>query len=287
MHNNIIAIGNFDGVHQGHQSLLALAGQLGSLTVLTFAPHPRQFFNPTAEAFLLTSLNQRVALLKKHGAARVVVQNFDAAFANLTPQQFIDQILHAQLNAHTIVVGPNFKFGAKRAVDINMLKAAGLVVVTPALLGSEAHVISSTIIREALVQGNIAQANQLLGRPWVVQGTVVHGQQRGRTIGFPTANIIWPTDIILPKLGVYAGIVTLPNGQQHKAIANIGTRPTVSGGHDVRLEVHIFNFNADIYNSNISFELHHFIRAEQRFAGLDALQAQIKHDVVSALNVLK
>lgn len=287
MNNNIIAIGNFDGVHKGHQALLAQAANLGPLTVLTFAPHPRQFFNPTLPAFLLSTLAQRVALLKTSGAQQVVVNNFDVAFANLTPQQFIDQILHNQLKAHSVVVGPNFRFGARRAGDINLLKSAGLNVITPTLQADSLGVVSSTRIREALQQGDIAQANQLLGRPWVVQGVVVQGQQRGRTIGFPTANITWPAEVILPKLGVYAGFVTLPNGQKHKAVANIGTRPTVNGGADVRLEVYLLNFSGDLYNLDITFEICHFIRAEMRFADLEELQAQIKNDVAFALNVLE
>ena len=285
----VLAIGNFDGVHKGHQALLHQAKNFATasqapLWVLTFDPHPRQFFVPTAPPFLLTTLAQRLALLAECGVDNVLVENFDTAFSRLTAQKFIDAVLIKKINAQSIFVGADFKFGSQRTGNVALLQQLGLVVPPIKLEQDVAGTISATRIRQLLQQGQVAQANTLLGRPWQVQGVVQQGAQRGRTLGFPTANIAWPQNLLVPSLGVYAGVAVLPHGQKYKAVANTGTRPTVNQGFDVRLEVHLLNYTGDLYGAELVFEVQHFIRPEQKFDSLDALKAQIQHDVREVLS---
>jgi riboflavin kinase/FMN adenylyltransferase len=285
----VVAIGNFDGVHKGHQALLAQARAIATqksspCIALTFNPHPRRFFQPHAPAFMLCAQTERDHLLHHHGADDVVTLDFDKALSHLTAEDFIQNILHDWLQAQHIVVGQNFVFGRGRQGHVETLMAHGFdVTALTQVTDITGLIYSSTAIRQALTIHDFAQAEALLGRPWSLSGRVVTGAQRGRTIGFPTANIMWPEDIMELAYGVYAVTVQCENGTQHAGIANFGIRPTV-GHSDEKpvLEVHLFDFSADLYGQTIKITPRHFIRAEQTFLDLAALKAQIIKDVQQA-----
>jgi riboflavin kinase/FMN adenylyltransferase len=287
-----VVIGNFDGVHRGHQALLHEAArrsrEQGLLpVVLTFAPHPAAALGRAAPP-LLTALARKVELMHDHAPdVRVVVQPFDAAFSARTPEQFA-AFLVDQLGARGVVVGRNFRFGRGRSGDFSTLddlgKQLGFWVEAIALSGDEEGPWSSTRVRGALAAGNLTDANRLLGRPHELEGTVIPGQQRARHLGFPTANL---GDIpqAPPAHGVYAvqalqitdAGVLRPLGD---GVANIGLRPTVAAGFAV--EAHLFDFSGDLYGARLRLRLIARLREERAFAGLEELKAQIARDAEAA-----
>lgn len=290
----VVAIGNFDGVHKGHQQVVAetvrIAENMNAHPVaLTFEPHPRRFFMPSLPPLRLTTPQQKVSLLKHYGCHDVLVLPFDDGLAQKTATQFVDDLLLGTLNVRHVVTGADFRFGKARSGDTallsSLLKAKG-VQATVVMPQNDAHGVryAATHIRQLLQQGHIDAANAALGHPFTIRGLVQHGDARGRTLGFPTANVPLD-DYVRPMLGVYAVQVHVPSGQTFKGVANVGRRPTV-GGEDVRLEAHLFNFNQNIYGQLVDVELHHFIRPEMTFASLDALTAQIEKDVAAAQQAL-
>jgi riboflavin kinase / FMN adenylyltransferase len=288
-----VALGNFDGVHRGHQALLGQAAEhataLGApLVVLTFEPHPRRFFVPDTGPFRLTLLPAKVRLLAQHGVQAVLAQRFDAPFAALSADAFIDDVLLKGLGARHVVCGYDFTFGARRSGNVEQLreqgrlKGFGVTVLDPVM--REGEIYSSTSIREALRAGWASEAAELLGHPWEIEGAVELGDQRGRTIGFPTANVALG-EHLRPRFGVYA-VRVLVDGQWRDAVANLGRRPTF-GKLQENFEVHLFDFSGDLYGKTLRVALVDFIRPETKFAGLDQLKAQIAADGRAARAILK
>ena len=280
-----VAIGNFDGVHRGHQALIARAKSLGGpLGVLIFEPHPQEFFRPDAPRFRLTPFRAKARLLEKSGVDLLFALHFDAAFAALSADAFVETVLVQGLGVSRVIVGADFQFGRGRTGNVDMLRqrgrACGFDVVTFDLVGEGADAkISSTRIREALRAGQPDVAATMLGHPWTVEGRVERGDQRGRTIGFPTANVSLE-GYLEPALGVYAVRVEL-GGRQYDGVANFGRRPTFDK-KDVLLEVHVFDFSGDLYGQPIVVAFTHFLRPEMKFPGLEALKAQIARDCQAA-----
>jgi riboflavin kinase/FMN adenylyltransferase len=287
----VVAIGNFDGVHRGHQALLAQARAIADqqnipCIALTFSPHPRRFFQPHAPAFMLCAQAERDDLLRQAGADHVAILPFNTQLSQMSAEEFIQHILRDWLQARHIVVGQNFVFGRGRQGHVDTLMAHGFDVTGLAQV-TDAHdtIYSSTAIRQAIMAHDFTQAESLLGRTWAITGNVIAGAQRGRTIGFPTANLLWPHDLLQPPFGVYAVTVQCADGTNHSAIANFGVRPTIhQDDTDAQplLEVHLFDFSGDLYGQAIRITPHHFIRPEQSFPDLAALQAQITQDVQQA-----
>ena len=287
-----VVLGNFDGVHRGHAYLLA-AGHAARpdlpLATLTFEPHPRELFRPDDPPFHLTLPATRTRLLGQHGVSLVYQLPFDAAFSAMTGLAFIDAVLSAGLGARHVVCGPDFAFGYRRGGTIALLASRaealgiGLTVVPP--LVDAAGPLSSSRIRRALQDGYPERAAEMLGRPWDIVGAVAHGDARGRTIGFPTANIALGRHLE-PSRGVYAVTVTLPDGRRVPGAANIGRRPTVNAGTESRLEVNLFDFDGDLYGAELRVGLHAYLRGERKFAGLDELRRQIAADCAEARRLL-
>jgi riboflavin kinase/FMN adenylyltransferase len=287
-----IAMGNFDGVHLGHAQVVRAAHAArpdAPLAVLTFEPHPRELFRPDDPPFRLTLSAERADALAKLGVATIYELPFDHDFSMMTAEHFIADVLYNGFGAAHLACGPDFAFGHRRGGDVALLAdrvetlGIGLSIVPP--LADEAGPLSSTRIRRALQDGYPDRANAALGRAWAIRGTVAHGDKRGRTIGFPTANIALGRHLE-PARGVYAVTTTLPDGRTVKGVANIGRRPTVNEGPESRLEVNLFDFAEDLYGQELSVALHSFLRGERRFAGLEELKAQIAADAGEARKLL-
>lgn len=288
----VYAMGNFDGLHKGHQFILSTAQEharkLGtSAGLLTFTPHPRAFFQPDAPPFLIYTPDVRDAVLAGLGIDVVHNIPFTRTLADMTPDEFVNEVLAQQATPQTIMVGQDFCFGKDRAGDAQDLKRLcklhNIDVIIIECIGNQTEKWSSSQIRNTIRTGDMKTANQILTRPWTVSGTVIKGDQRGREIGFPTANIDLGS-IIRPANGVYA-VTAHVNNSTHHAIANFGTRPTVDGVNE-KLEVHIFDFESDIYGKNIHIEFHEKIRDEQKFPSLNALKNQIQIDCKIARKTL-
>jgi riboflavin kinase/FMN adenylyltransferase len=288
-----VALGNFDGVHHGHQALLATAkehaGKLGApVLALTFEPHPRGFFVPDTGPFRLTLPPAKTRLLAAHGVQAVLAQRFDAAFAALPADAFVADVLLNGLGTRHVVCGYDFTFGTRRSGNVEMLRAEGkargfgVTVLDPVM--REGEIYSSTRIREALRAGWITEAAELLGHSWEIEGTVELGDQRGRTIGFPTANVDLG-EHLRPRFGVYA-VRALVEGSWRDGVANLGKRPTF-GKLKENFEVHLLDFAGDLYGKVLRVAMVDFIRPEMKFAGLDQLKAQIAADGEAARKVLK
>lgn len=333
-----VALGNFDGVHRGHQQVIApvltrqeargdrvevkslnrlvtYASEHTYATVVTFNPHPQEFFTGKRRT-LLTPLNEKVQQLENLGVEQLVLLPFDRELAALSPQEFVEKILVQQLHVQQISVGEDFCFGRQRsgtASDLKVIAATFDIPVTIIPLHYFASVrISSSCIRQALEQGDLPHAQTLLGRPYALTGCVVKGQQLGRTIGFPTANIQLPPEKFLPRQGVYAVRVLIEDesgigageaagekGKEvislslasarlpctYKGVINIGCRPTVNGTQP-SVEVHLLDWSGDLYGQTLTVQLEKFLRPEQKFASLEALKAQIQADCDLAQSVL-
>ena len=289
----VATIGNFDGVHLGHQAVLKQtcdkAREMGlPATVITFEPQPQEFFRPEQAPPRLTRLREKLLALKPHAIDRMLCLSFNPSLANLSADQFIQKILIDGLGVRYLVVGDDFRFGKGRQGDFAMLIKAGQqhgfeVANTHSFTLSDERV-SSTLIREALAQGDLIRVEQLLGRPYSMCGRVAHGDKRGRTIGFPTANIYLHRKNT-PILGVYAVKMNDMEDYPVNGVANIGTRPTVCGTRTL-LEVHLFDFNKDIYGAHIEVVFVEKIRDEKRFESFDALKQQIHVDAERARVIL-
>lgn len=283
-----VALGNFDGVHLGHAAVLRAAHAARPdlpLAALTFEPHPREHFRPEDPPFRLTLLPAKAAALRALGVRHVHALPFDAVLAAMDAEEFVEQVLHRGLGARHLACGADFAFGHRRGGDVAFLRGAaeargiGLSVV-PHLDDAEGP-ISSTRIRRLLQDGYPERAAALLGRPFAITGVVSHGDKRGRTIGFPTANIPLGRHLEAAR-GVYAVRATLADGRALPGVANLGRRPTAGGDPVSRLEAHLFDFAGDLYGQEASVALERFIREERRFADFDALKAQIALDAAAA-----
>ena len=283
--NSVVAIGNFDGIHLGHQKVLKQARQKAKINrlpfgVITFEPMPAMFFNKKIKNHRINSLLQKKTQLKKLKLDFLIIINFNKKFSKLSAEQFIKRIIFKKVKCKFLYVSNNFKFGFKRKGNIQTLRKYSnsynykTMITHP--LTKAARVISSTIIRKKISQGKIYEVNKLLNRNWCIQGKVIKGHRRGRTIGFPTCNINI-SDYAMPKLGVYG--VKVNNAKfQRKGIANIGYRPTFNG-QNLLLEVNIFGINKNLYNKVINVSFIKFIRSEKKFKDLEQLKKQIKVDI--------
>ncbi|MBK5910611.1 riboflavin biosynthesis protein RibF [Rhodothalassium salexigens] len=292
----VAALGNFDGLHRGHQAVLGQAAAEARrrgrpFAVITFEPHPRRFFKPDTPPFRLTPRAERRSLLSAMGVDLLIEMPFDAALAATSADAFIERYLHEAFGLSQVVVGYDYHFGHKRAGNADLLRRRGgelgfdLAVVDAFCLGDcEPEPVSSTQIRQALCAGEARRAADLLGHWWGITGTVVGGDQRGRTIGFPTANIQLG-ETLEPAFGVYAARTILPDGRVVDSVTNLGRRPTFEG-QAVLLETYLFDFDGDLYGQSLRVELVERLRGERKFDGLDALKAQIAADCDTARALL-
>jgi len=293
MRGAIIALGNFDGFHLGHQAVVGEAVRWAReegrpALVATFDPHPRRYFVPDAPWFRLTTLDQREELFAAAGAQGMMVIHFDAEMAAMTGPEWIETALHRQFGAAGVVTGADFTFGKGRGTAAADLPALGepwgiRARTTPAVLDA-GEPVSSSRIRTALQAGDCESATRLLSRPFTIRGTVQHGDKLGRTIGFPTANL--PLDHYLrPRYGIYAVKGRLPDGKLYPGAANLGVRPSFDPPKEL-LEPYFFGWSGDLYGAEIEVELHHFLRPEAKYEGLEALTAAIAADCERAKELL-
>ena len=288
-HGCVATIGNFDGVHLGHQAVLGQlaekADQLGlPLTVVTFEPQPQEVFRPEQAPPRLTRFREKVQVLRRYAVDRVLVLRFNQSFSQQSPDAFIQHLLVNGLGVKYLVIGDDFRFGKDRAGDFEMLKAAGrqhdFEVVNMHTFVLDDERVSSTRVRSALAEGDLNEAEKLLGRTYRMSGRVAHGDKKGRTIGFPTANIHLHR-INTPLRGVFAVELFGLEGEPLPGVANLGTRPTV-GGMRTLLEIHLFDFQGDIYGRHVHVDFLHKLRDERRFDSFDELKAQIQRDAQQA-----
>ena len=282
----VVAVGNFDGVHSGHRAVIGEAGKIAKAAglkwgVLTFEPHPRNVFQPDIPPFRITPFADKARLIRQLGVDFMVAQQFDMTFSQQSAATFVEKSLVHAMGVRHLVAGYDFKFGHKRQGSCETLLAMGNehgfdFTVVSAASDDGGGLYSSSRVRELLTQGDVRAVQEVLGRPFEINGVVNHGDARGRTIGFPTANIAL-RGYIRPAFGVYAVKVVLPDGALISGVANLGLRPTVAG-QVPRLEVHLFDFDNDIYGQKVSVQLIEMLRAEKKFDGLDALKAQIARD---------
>ncbi len=288
----VIALGNFDGIHRGHQAVINVAKDEAlksgkALGLAMFNPHPTRYFKPDLPPFLLMNRKVRAEVLAGMGVDYCYEIPFDDALRNMDDVEFVELVLHQGLGISHVVVGDDFGYGKKRCGDIETLKThcaargIGVTPVKPVGLHKLYGKYGSTEIRDALKNGNVFHAAHMLSRPWQVSGIVDKGAQRGRTIGFPTANVAFG-EFIRPKHGVYCVEVRLEGESDWlPAVANTGTRPTV-GGEEARIEAHIFDFDRDIYGQSVDVRFRSFIREEMKFDSFDMLKAQIAKDADGA-----
>jgi riboflavin kinase/FMN adenylyltransferase len=285
----VLAIGNFDGVHLGHAALVKRLAHIAEQCelapmVLTFEPHPREFFAPDSAPARLTTLREKLELLGECGARQVMISPFNAAFAALSADEFIEQVLVRGCQVRHLIIGDDFRFGCGRAGDFTLLQDAGrrygFAVEAMGSVLVDGERVSSSAVRRALGAGDMEYAARLLGRPYIIDGQVAHGQKLGRQIGFATANLRIKHNP-LPMSGVFAVEVSGLGDKPLPGVANLGIRPTVGGTRPL-LEVHLFDFDRDIYGAHISVRFVHKLRDEQRFPNIDALKAQIAADAAAA-----
>jgi riboflavin kinase/FMN adenylyltransferase len=293
----VVAIGNFDGVHRGHRALIAEAkvqaeARRSPLTVLSFEPHPQEYFKPSPESFRLTPLRAKARLLSDLGVDALFALPFDGEMARRTPQDFVLNVLVNGLGISGVVVGHDFEFGQRRAGNLAALSYMGemegfsVTAFDTVTVGDEK--ISSTLIRQLLKQAKPEDAARLLGHPWAVEARVEHGDARGRTMGFPTANMHLG-HCLAPAFGVYAVRVNILEGDRavarHDGVANFGIRPMYQVNVPL-METHLFDFDGDLYGKYLSVELIAYIRPEAKFPDLGALIAQIRADAAKAREIL-
>lgn len=286
-----VAIGNFDGVHKGHTAVIQAAAAAArtrgvGLGVLTFEPHPRSVLGAADKPFRLSDWRGKARGLEALGVDFMAISEFSKDFAAQSADDFVQMALVDALGVAHVAVGEDFRFGKGRQGDTPFLVEAGAaigfgVTSVPAMAGPDGAVFSSSMIRKALAAGEVDRAAELLGRPWEIEGLVTHGDKRGRTIGFPTLNI-YLGDLVRPALGVYTTESQVDGDAAWvPGVANLGRRPTV-GGEDERLEVHLFDFDGDVYDKRVRTRLLRFIRPEKKFESFDALKAQIAADAQTA-----
>ena len=293
LRGSIVALGNFDGFHLGHQAVVGRAIQRRfherrPVIVATFDPHPVKYFKPDVPPFRLTTLDQRQELFAHAGADAMLVFHFDAEMAATSSTDFISEILAKQIGAAGVVTGDDFTYGKGRTGSVEELRQVGAQhgiiaeAVAPVLIDGER--VSSGRIREALAAGDIGHATHLLTRDFAIEGVVQRGDARGRELGYPTANLELG-DYQRPRYGIYAVRVTLNDGTEHPGVASFGVRPTFQPPQEL-LEAHLFDVDADLYGQNIEVALHAFIREELKFDSLDALISEMKRDEAEARRLL-
>jgi riboflavin kinase / FMN adenylyltransferase len=289
----IVALGNFDGFHLGHQTVVGRAVVRGSdegrpVIVATFDPHPVRYFKPDAAPFRLTTLDQRQRLFREAGADAMLVCKFGETLARTSAEDFVAELLAQRIGASGVVTGEDFTFGARRGGNAEVLRALGVKhgiaaeTVEPVMLDGQA--VSSSRIREALKAGDPNTATLLLTRPFAIAGTVIHGDKRGRELGWPTANVELGS-YQRPAYGIYAVRVRLDDGSEHDGVANLGVRPMFDPPKEL-LETVLFDWSGDLYGRTIEVALNHFIRPEMTFDGVDALKAQMDADAAEARRLL-
>jgi riboflavin kinase / FMN adenylyltransferase len=292
----VAALGNFDGFHGGHQAVVGAAARLAAahslpLAALTFDPHPAMLFKPAAPPFAIATLEQKLEHLREFGVDLAIVLPFTPALAAISAKDFVKNILVNEFGLKGVTSGYDFTFGHNRAGTVETLRTLGATqamaveIVQPVMAAGASLATSSSLIRKKLHAGSPRDAARLMGRWWRIQGVVAHGEKRGRTIGFPTANIELGA-YVRPQFGVYAVRVLGAADRIYEGVANIGVRPTMHGSIE-RLEVHVHDFEGDLYGKTLDIEIVEFIRAEQRFSGLDALKAQIAVDCATAQKILR
>ncbi len=293
LQGSIVALGNFDGFHLGHQAVVGRAVSRGfherrPVLVATFEPHPVSFFKPDAPPFRLTTLDQREQLFAHAGADAMLVFEFNEKLRETSAEEFVSWLLAGKIGAAGVVTGDDFSFGKGRTGNVGTLKTLGAhsgitaEAVAPVLVDGER--VSSGRIREALVAGEIGRAMHLLTRDFAIEGVVQKGDQRGRELGYPTANLMLG-DYQRPKYGIYAVRVTLEDGSEHPGVASLGVRPTFEPAKEL-LEAHLFDFDGDLYGRKIEVALHAYIREEKRFDGIEPLIAHMKDDEAQARHLL-
>ncbi|HKP34373.1 MAG TPA: bifunctional riboflavin kinase/FAD synthetase [Sphingomicrobium sp.] len=293
LRGSIVALGNFDGFHLGHQAVVGRAIQRAfherrPVIVATFDPHPVRFFKPDLPPFRLTTLDQREALFAHAGADGMLVFTFDEALRSTSAKDFVTELLVKRIGAAGVVTGDDFTFGKMRGGNAELLRTLGeqhgivAETVSPVLLDGER--ISSGRIREALEAGDTATATRLLSRDYAIEGVVRRGDARGRELGYPTANMALG-DYQRPKYGIYAVRVTLDDGSEHPGVASLGVRPTFDPPQEL-LEAHLLDFDGDLYGRRLEVALHAFIRTEHKFESVDALVAEMRSDEAQARKLL-
>ena len=289
-HGCVLTIGNFDGVHRGHQALLAKLTEKARATglpsaVLTFEPHPREYFTHENRPRRLTSLREKIRLLESQGVDRLYIGRFNASLAGLTAEQFIEDVLCRGLGVRHVLIGDDFRFGKGRQGDFAMLQAAGkkvgFGVESMHTVDHEGERVSSSAVRAALADGDMPHAARLLGRPYSISGRVMHGDKIGRTIGFPTANIQLKHRSP-PLMGIYTVSVDGLTARPWPGVASVGVRPTINDAGRPSLEVHLFDWNADCYDAHLRVNFLAKQRDEERYDTLEALTAQIARDADEA-----
>jgi len=290
---SIVALGNFDGFHLGHQAVVSRSvarafHERRPVIVATFDPHPVKYFKPEVPPFRLTSLDQREALFAHAGADAMLVFEFGAELASMDAEAFVAEVLAGRIGAAGVVTGDDFSFGKGRRGDAVLLAkvgaehGVGAEAVAQVVLDGER--ISSGRVREALVDGDTGTATHMLSRDYAIEGVVQRGDRRGRELGYPTANLELG-DYQRPKYGIYAARVTLEDGSEHPGVANLGVRPTFEPAQEL-LEAHLFGFDGDLYGKKIEVALHAFIREEKRFDGIEPLIAHMREDEAKARHLL-
>ena len=293
MRGAVVALGNFDGVHLGHQKVLGRAVEVGresgnNVVAATFDPHPRAVLRPGTEPKLLTTLDVRREVLAEYGADEVYVIRFDEKLSNKSPEEFVEDVLIGELEAGAVVVGENFRFGYKAAGSVQdlahlMRERGGEVYAVPIREVNGEEEINSTRIRELVSAGEVSHAAKLLGRPYLLRGGVVVGDRRGRTIGFPTANVVPDPAALAPAIGVYAGTVRVGN-DEYAACTNVGVAPTFERREN-RIEAYLLGFEGDLYGKILDVSFTERIRGEKRFSGIEELKQQIAQDVEKARRI--
>lgn len=301
----VLTIGNFDGVHVGHRAIMEtvierarLAG--GESVVLTFDPHPRKVLHPERAPRLLATTEQKLEILAEIGVDVVIIEPFDKSFASMPPDQFVREIVHRRIDPVEVFVGYDFHFGRDREGSMKLLSETGpqlgfAVTIIPEVKVGERDV-NSTRIRDLLAEGEVEEAARLLGRPFAIRSEVRRGEQRGRTLGFPTANLL-PENEVLPAPGVYAGYARILGGVEkgeawkgdaalHRAVINVGKRPTFHRDGQLLAEAHLLDFEGDLYGRALELSFCHRLRAEQKFPSVDLLREQIAADVDQARSML-
>ena len=293
LRGSIVALGNLDGFHLGHQAVVGRAVTRGHherkpVIVATFDPHPVRHFQPDAAPFRLTTLDQRQRLFAQAGADGMLVFEFDGALAGTSADEFVTHLLAERIGASGVVTGDDFTFGARRGGNADVLRDLGArhgiaaEAVAPVTLDGQP--VSSSRIREALAEADPGTATRLLTRPFAIEGVVQPGDQRGRAMGYPTANLaLGPYQ--RPAYGIYAVTVTLDDGSEHRGVASLGIRPTFEPPVEL-LETFIFDFSGDLYGRKIEVALHHYLRPEQKFADVDALTRRMQQDEAEARRLL-
>ena len=289
----MVALGTFDGVHLGHQVVLRRAVEEGRrrgvrVVAATFDPHPRAVLGPRVQPKLLTTLELRREALLRYGADEVRAIRFDEEFSKKSPEEFVREVLVGEIGAEAVVVGENFRFGHRAAGDLEelerLMRALGAEAYSVLVRsGDEKAGISSTRIRELVAGGEVEEAAKLLGRPYLLRGEVIVGDRRGRSIGFPTANVVPDPAVVVPARGVYAGFVRVGKAV-HPACTNVGIAPTFERGKS-RVEAYLIGFEGDLYERVVDVSFVRRIRAEKRFSGVDQLKEQIARDVEEARRI--